>query len=236
MQNSEGTSQFTQFLHKKWVRAVLIINALTIILIVGIVIFNATKTATVVFDIAPVDATIQLNKHGDYHNGTYKVHPGTYEITISREGLDSKTINIELKSNYSTNISTFLSQEGKFDFYEQKANFESYQKLAQIASAENNYTTDHDSSAEEFIARYNHAYQLYRDKLPINYVAYREEPRSRSGQTLDKDITIRSSTQCEKTLCIEALMALTDDKSLVKTLLQEKGMDIEDYEVIYKIY
>ena len=105
------------FFRKKWVIITLAVNVIIIVGVVTIAIYNSTKNAIIKFAIAPVDATIAVNGNDSYHNGSYQFQPGTYDIVISRDGLTSKTFNIELQPNNNIAITTFLSKNGNFDFY-----------------------------------------------------------------------------------------------------------------------
>ena len=231
MQNDGNVSALKQFFRNKWVRVILVADVLAIIATIGVLIWNATKTATINFSIAPIDAKIQIDGHGEYYNGSYNLHPGNYTVSISHDNLVTKTFNLELKSGYDTTITAFLTGEnGNLEFYTLKDNFESFQKLAQIASKGNNATTDQDTSAESFIQNFQQAYALWQSELPIRYAVHGEYGY------LVKDVTIRANYNCIHYLCIEALMRGTDDEDLVSSLLEEKGFNLEEYEIEYKIY
>ena len=109
----------------------------------------------------------------------------------------------------------------------------SYKKLAEIASADNNLTTDHDTSAENFIQEFQDNYHMFTTQLPIEY---QESEGYGSNLQILKNITIKANYNCEKTLCIQALVAGTDSKDFVSQLLQEKGFNTEDFEIEYKFY
>lgn len=225
------------FFRNKWVRLILVIDVLAIIGIIAVIIYNSAKNAIIDFTIAPIDATITVNGDSGYHNGSFQFFPGTYEITISHEGLDSKTFNIDLQPNSNIAITTFLSENGNFDFYEFKDNYSSYLMLERIAAASDNQTTDRDTSAEPFIANFQKNYNLYQTELPINYTE--RIPSSERGITVAYDLTIRRTSDkssCIKYLCIEAFMTLTDDKNLVNSMLEDLGFNLEDFEIEYKIY
>ena len=231
MQNDGSVSPARAFLRNKWVRLILIIDSVIVIAVIGIIIWNATKTATINFSVAPIDAKIQLNGQGEYYNGSYKLHPGNYTVSISHDGLVTKTFDLELKSGYDTTVTAFLTGENNnLEFYTLKDNFDSFQKLAQIAGKGNNSTTDQDTSAESFIQNFQQAYALWQSELPIRYAVHGEYGY------LVKDVTIRASYDCTLYLCIEALMRGTEDKNLISSLLEEKGFNVEEYEIKYKIY
>lgn len=236
MQNDGLESQVKVFFKKKWVRTALIIDAIAIVIVIGGIIWQATKTATLILNVAPVDARIQVGSN-DYQNGTYRMHPGTYNVVVSRDGLDTKSFTINLEPGSAVNFSTFLKvSEDNFDFYTLSGNYESFRKLAEIAGKSDNNTVDSDLSAEGFIAEYQKKYDEYAsNKLPINFSAYEQTDGAR---ILVADVTIRRGSDdiCEHTLCLEALMALTNDENLINRLLEENGLNPEDYEIHYKFY
>ena len=239
MQDGAKESLVKGFFKARWVQVVLVLN---ILLIIGIIVFaaiNATKTSTIVFSIAPIDATISVNKDTSYNNGSYSIVPGKYDIQISHDGLESKSFSLDIKPNTTVTVSTFLSDSEKtFSFYTLRENDDSMQKLQEIAAAANNSTTDHDESAEEFIEDYNIKAMMLSLALPIDYSEYKPSQDSPSGQEISLSITIRNGdiVECKTSLCINVLMALTDDKELAKKLMKEKGINPDDYEIVYKTY
>ena len=125
------------------------------------------------------------------------------------------------------------SDNDNFDFYKLKTNYQSYKKLESIASSTNNVTTDHDTSAEDFIRKFQTNYDLLVTQLPIEY-------HESSGYGFDleilKNITIKANYNCHATLCIQASAAGTNSKEFINSLLQEKGFKVEDFEIEYKFY
>lgn len=224
------------FFRNKWVRLILILDVLVIIAIVAIAIYNSTKNAIITFTIAPIDATITVNGNSSYQNGSFQFRPGTYEVVISHDELDSKSFTIELEANSNAAITTFLTKDGSLDFYELNDNQSSYLMLSRIASSSDNQTTDHDTSAEAFITKFEKNYNLYQTELPINHTEYTIID---DKDTMVYDLTIRRASDkssCIKYLCIEAIMILTNDKNLVNSMLEDAGFNLEDFEVEYKIY
>ena len=236
MQNDGSESLIKIFFNNKWTRIILIVDALIMVFLVIAAIWNATKTATIVFDVAPIDAKIMVGSD-HYENGSFRIHPGTYDVTVSRDGLDTKTFTLELCSGDVVNLSVFLkSGEDNFDFYTFDDNYASFRKLAEIGSHGDNSTFDSDFSAESFISDYEKKYDLFiSDVLPIDYSEYELAEHERY---LIRDVTVRrgNDEMCEKTLCLEVLMALTKDEDLVKNLLIDNGLNPEDYEIHYEFY
>ena len=240
MQYEDGNiSPLRAFFRKKWVRLVLIADILIIIAIIVALIIKASRVSTLNFNVTPLDATISVNGDTSYSNGAYSVSPGTYQITISHPDLETKTFTAEVEPHFVSIITTFLAGENNnYDFYKQKDNYLSFQKLAEIASKGSNITTDHDTSAEDFITNYYEKYDLLRTILPINYSEYEQNPDSQTGESLKQRIGIRIGKQenCETSLCIEVIMLNTKNEDLVKKLLNDKGINYKDYEIVYKTY
>ena len=233
MQNDGSVSPVRQFLRHKWARLGLFIF---IIVIVGIAIFliNTAKTASLILSVAPVDASIQLNGQGNYANGVHQIQPGTYEVAISHDGLNPKTFTVDLESGHVTMVIAFLSDNGNFDFYALKDNYISFQKLAEIASQDNNTTTDQDVSAEQFIQDFQQNYQLYQTALPADIYEYQE---NNGLYTTTQYIAIeadKNNNACQKTLCIKAKIVISNDTDSVINFLQDKGFNLKLIEVEYE--
>lgn len=232
----ENLSLVGKFFRNKWVWLVMAIDVIAIVAVVAIVIYNATKTAIISFEVAPIDATITVNGDSNYSNGSFQFHPGAYEVNISHEGLDSKNFIIELDANSNAAVTTFLSKDGDFDFYRLKDNYTSFLMLSRIASFEDNQTTDKDTSAEGFLEDFQKASQLAKQELPIVYNTYEEITQPSLLYVTTKNITIALSDddKCQKTLCLKATIWV-GDKEFVNKLLEEKGFDLKQYEVIYEV-
>ena len=228
MQN-ENLSLVGKFFRSKWVWLAIAVDVIIVIAIVVVIIYNATKSAIISFEIAPIDATITVNGDSSYRNGSFQFHPGTYEINISHEGLDSKNFTVELDTDSNAAITTFLSSEGGFDFYRLKDNYSSFLMLARIAASDDNKTTDKDTSAEEFIEKFQYEYSKYSNDLPVTYSEYNEEGR------LKKYITIRAKYDCMFTLCLEAIVFDEEEKKMVVPMLENAGFDVEEYEIEYVV-
>lgn len=222
-----------KFFHSKWVWLIGAIDIVIIIVVIIAVIINARKTNVIDFNVVPSDAQISVNGDTSFANGQYRLPPGEYAVEISHPGLASKTFLVDLEHQDMASITTFLSDDGNFDYYRLRDHFGDFTALSQIASAGYNQTTDGDTSAEAFINNYEEQYSLYSTELPIEYK--KSEGFGRELQIL-ADITIRADNSCNITLCVEALMVGTDSKDLVKALMQEKGFNLEDYEINYTTF
>ena len=237
---NENLSPISVFFRNKLVRLALVADILVIFVIVGLAIYNATKTATISFYVSPLDATISVNGSSNYENNNvfYRLSPGTYKVQLSHPDLDSKNFTIEIEPHSNVIVRTFLSKDGNFNFYTRKDRQNDFYLLSEIASKDRNITTDSDTSAEDFIVDYDRRFKLLTSSFPITYSEYKESATSRTGQQLSVDITIQRATDgnCVSAFCLQALMLGTDDKDFIKTLLKKKGLNPEDFEIEYKIY
>ena len=237
MQNDGSASPLRQFFRNKWVKLIIVIDIITIIAVVAILVSNATKTTTINFNVAPVDAKIQLNGQGDYSSGSYQIHPGNYEATVSHDGLESKTFNLDLQPGYNTTLTTFLKGAGDdFDFYTLRVNYDSLQKLISIASEDNNLTTDQDPSAYQFIADYHKASQLY-DTLPIMDTTPSKYGRTAGARYEYDTLKIEDGfglDQCIHTLCLHITDTSGEKEDFALSVIKKFGYDPKAYQIIYE--
>lgn len=229
MQN-ENLSLVGKFFRNKWVWLVIAIDIVVIVCVIALAINEATKNAIISFEITPIDSTITVNGDSSYHNGSFQFHPGTYEINISHEGLDSKNFTVELDANSNAAITTFLSSGGDFGFYRFRNNYSSYLLLDRIAALDDNKTTDKDTSAEEFINKFQYEYSKFSNDLPVTYSEYDE------NNILKKYITIRAKDDCVYTLCLEATIFDEEEKDMVIPMLEDAGFDIKEFEIEYELH
>ena len=229
-----GNSALRDFFRSKWVRLVLVLDAIIILVIIGLAISRITKTATLVLEIVPLDANIAINGKDGYINGTYELTPGDYKIEISHDSLDTKIFNLNINQGEIANVKTYLTNDGNIDWYKQKNNRGSYTRLSEMI-LDDNKTTDQDNSALQQVKDINGNYENL-STLPIDIVEYEEFDDGR--RELTQDITIRGKydDECSTWLCIEALMYGTDSEEYIKELLYNKGFKAEEYEIHYQIY
>lgn len=225
------------FIKQKWVRALLLLNAIVIIIILIIVIINTAKTSIVSFNVTPIDATISVNGNTNYENGDYSFMPGSYTITISHSQLDTKTIQIDIPSHHDIKISVFLSNsENDLSFYTQKDNLKSYEKLREIASSNNNITFDHDKSAEQFISYYQENYKIY-EMLPI--IDFTPSQYGKSGGVRYETDTLtiadgRTLTECSTIMCLYITDTSGEKEKFALSVIEKNGFDPKAYQIIYR--
>lgn len=227
-------SPIKSFFQKKIVIVFIVIDLLVVIALAVLFIMNSLKTSIISFNVAPDDAEIFIDGKGGYNNNSYKIAPGDYEIKIVHEELESKVINIHIDGNSLVSFATFLSQDGDFSFYRKKKNYSSFFRLSNIASADSNITIDHDKTAEEFIKSFQRSYDLYISTFPIEYYEYNiDGDGSLKGSVV---IVNDYSEECEETLCLKATAVGDISRGFIDDLLIKNGINVEDYEIKYKIY
>lgn len=230
-----GVSPLGAFFRNKWVRIILIIDVIAIFVVAGILIWQATKVSTIIFNIAPVDATISVSGNTDYSNGQYAITPGTYEINISHEGLEPKTLSVDIGPHDVVTVNTFLiGADNNFEFYELKENYASYDKLKSIASADNNITIDQDVSAEGFISEFEQIMSIM-NILPIKGFVYADP----SVNASTAGFTIRdgqSKEECERSACLLVNYYGRDYEEAVMERIEEVGYNPANYQIIYERY
>ncbi|MBO4812570.1 carboxypeptidase regulatory-like domain-containing protein [Candidatus Saccharibacteria bacterium] len=236
MQNSDNVSPLSNIIKSKWFKVVVIVDILAFIAIIILVVYNSLKNAVISINVAPLDAKVALNGKADYKNGQYSLLPGKYEVTVSYDGLDSKTISINLEPHSVTTVSLYLTKDGDFDYYEQKDNYASYQKLYSIVSSENNRSSDNDTSAEKFVSSFEKKYSIFKD-LPI--IDKTPSPYGLSlGSRYQYDIlTIkdgRALEECTKTLCLQITDTLGSKEDYAESVIDKFGYNHNDFQIIYQ--
>ncbi|MBQ2695476.1 hypothetical protein IJG04_02450 [Candidatus Saccharibacteria bacterium] len=234
MQYDEDVSPARKFFHSKYTRAVLIMDVIVILIVVGVVIFNSTKTATIDILTVPSIAKVKID-NGEYSSGTYRIHPGNHTAEISAEGFQPKNISITAESGAISKIYVYLvPEDGTFEWYTLKENYDDFEQLTAIASNGNNTTTDQDTSAEEFINIFQKNYQIYQESLPISKSEYGVGPNGDTYKTKDILIEKNKKDYCRLYICMKAII-IGGEKEDADQLILEKGFNIENIEVFYDV-
>lgn len=231
----KNISPLREFFHSKYVWIFLAVDVIAIILVAVIIANQVSKVSIINFNIAPVDATISVNGDTHYKNGQYDVKPGKYEISISHEGLETKTISIDLAARDYANVATFLKQSNdNFEFYELMENNQSYRKLKEIASEEDNITIDKDTSAQKFIANFEQKMSIM-NALPIKGYVYADPTvnMSTGGFVIENG---QSRKECKKSTCLVVRYHGKDYEGEVIKQIKKAGYDPNDYQLVYERY
>lgn len=228
-------SPLREFFQNKYILIFILIDIIAVIALVGVFINRASKTSSIYFNVAPVDATISVNGDTHYSNGQYDIAPGKYKVKISHDNLETKEFTVDIESKGYASVVTFLTGANhSFDFYELQDNYESFRKLKDIATAKNNITTDKDTSAQEFITNYEHIMSIA-DVLPIKGYVYAEPTANMStgGFTIKNGLY---KTQCQKSACLIVQYYGKGYESEVPKEIEKAGYNPDDYQLIYERY
>ncbi len=231
----ENISPLREFFHSKYVWIFWAIDIIAIIAVIAVIAHQSAKVSTIYFNVVPVDATISVNGDTHYANGQYEIAPGKYNVSISHDGLETKTLSVDLESHDYSTVNIFLSGSDKnFDFYKLKDNYESFKKLKTIASAEYNITTDNDASAQQFIVDYEHTLSFL-DALPIKGFVYAGSRASMptGGFTMVKG---QNNKACTESACLLIRYHGIGYKKEVMNKIKKAGYNPDDYQIVYERY
>lgn len=206
------------FVKHKIISGILLLDFLIIIVLIVTFSIKNAKNAVIDIVVVPEIATVKIG-NSTYNNGTFKVFGGSYNVVVAADGFEQKELTINLNNRETTKLYVFLEPEEKnINYYAKNFNWNDYKNLRII-------------NDEEANKLYN--ILSINDKLPIEYYEYNKL----NGQA-EKSITIRAANDddCNSYYCLEALMALTDDKQLVQKAIDSKGFNADDYAIKYKVY
>lgn len=195
-----------------------IIGAIGLI-ISGIIlaILNAQKTATLDIIVAPINATVVMDKHRFKTNETVKYYPGTYTAEISADGFISQSIPLNLIADQ-----------------------ESHLYIALEPTSENSdYYAQNPSESNRRQAVYDATYQLNNDEYASQYpivkiLPYQDTDNRRGYNFTNYRIDYGKFDNCNSNFCIK----ITDNVSIYQDeameYLKSSGQNLNDYEIIYE--
>ena len=234
MQN-DNTPLLKAFFQSNRIRAILVLDIIAILIIVFIFARQSSKASIVSFNIAPIDAKISVNGDTHYRNGQYYISPGKYKVTVSHDGLEPKSITVNIESRDFASVNLFLAgTDNNFEFYKQRTSYDSYKKLKTIASAGTNVTTDNDTTAQEFIANYDKVLSIS-DQLPIKGYVHADPNINASSA----GFAIRSGLddkECNTSSCLVVKFYGSGFENEVRNKIQNAGYNPDDYQIIYRRY
>lgn len=207
---------FTFIKQHRLVAVLILINILAVVIVVGAVVYNNMKTATININVAPNEAIIELNGHRYDNFGSHDVLPGNYHVKISMEGMQTKEFDITMESNGFTRIETYLlDANGGFDYYIKNQDDEL--TLEDVAN---------DEASKAFIAKYNKIVSIA-DVLPLEYYD-RDDQANPIGIYIEQDLGV-----CEDDLVCLSVYGGEQHKDIVADLIREAGYNPDDYRIIY---
>lgn len=219
MYDVQNLSPLQAFLRSKWVRVVLVVDVLLVLLLIGVAIFQNTKTATVDILTVPSVAKVKIGG-GEYESGAYRIHPGDYEATVYADGFVTKTVPVEARAGEISKVWVYLvPEEGNLNYYAQHV--DDWYNMGLMSDEE---------------AQRVYKVLSIQEELPMDY-AEREED-DEGEMNLVKDITISANNGygCKVYYCLKVATILDKNEETVRGLLAEKGFNLDDYEVEWKVY
>lgn len=188
---------------------------------------RATAKPRVSLNIAPTSSTITINGK-DYRNGLYEMQPGTYKANVSQEGFEAKELEFTVKNNGTTIVNDYI-----LNLSEGLEYFESSE--ADIVILNN----IEDAEVKAFLSRFNHKKSILAE-LPIegvfNMNADKEVARVDNYKYKISDGT--GLSECKKIFCLYVESYKGNEKLLKEAIakkLEEKGFDLDGYQVIYNL-
>jgi len=103
-------------------RFLLITVSVAFVLIVLIIaatmyIINSFRTASIDVLVAPESARVIINGK-EYSNGTYKIEPGNFTVTITKDGFNGYQESFSLSAGQTKDLAVYLTQtDGGYDWY-----------------------------------------------------------------------------------------------------------------------
>ncbi len=183
---------------------------------------NASPSATILnISVAPTSAHITIDGV-ETRNGSYRVSSGVHHIEASADGFESKSLDIDVKSDETNNVAFYLPNEEVGLKYYERSDVEV--NLMRVIAK-------YDDGAKEFIDAYDLKFGLIID------VPFSVEYETPDGFASMRFSDGRDDSRCDSTLCILVSGHKVDDNSFygeVTNELSSRGYDIEDYEVIYE--
>lgn len=223
MYDAQNLSPLQAFLRSKWVRVVLVVDVLLVLLLIGVAIFQNTKTATVDILTVPSVAKVKIGG-GEYESGAYRIHPGDYEATVYADGFVTKTVPVEARAGEISKVWVYLMpEEGNLNYYAQHE--EDWENMRLLDDEE--------------------AQRMYRllsisDVLPLYYTEHFFDTDGEISMEKDVIVTTLSSKNdfnCQEYYCLQASTYLLDeDENIIRKMLAEEGYDLDDYGIEWRVY
>ena len=203
----------------RWVAVLILLNILAVIIVVGMIVYNNLKTATVDIQVAPSEAVIELNGHAYANFASHDILPGNYHVTISMEGMQTKEFDLVLENDGFAKIKTYLLDEnGGFGYYITHPDDEPL--LAEIAN---------DQASKEFVEKYNKAMSII-EQLPLLYDDYTAD----FSEYIKYEIDLDERDDCAKILCLKVIDSTGGNEQVAMSKIVEMGYNVDDYDIEYE--
>lgn len=223
MYDAQNLSLVQAFFKNKWVRLVLVFDALLVVVLVGVMIFENTKSAMVDILTVPSVAKVRIGG-GEYKSGAYKIHPGDYEAEVKADGFVTKTVPVSAREGEISKVWVYLvPEEGNMNYYAQHE--EDWENMRLLDDEE--------------------AQRVYKllsisDVLPLYYTEHFFDTDGEISMEKDVIVTTLSSKNdfnCQEYYCLQAsTYLLNEDESIIRKMLVEEGYNLDDYGMKWRVY
>ncbi|MBR2997431.1 hypothetical protein IKF33_03320 [Candidatus Saccharibacteria bacterium] len=216
----------------KIISAIVAANLLAIIIIAIMFIIHISKTATIDIKVVPTTATIKLNGQTYENNVSQNLIPGKYVAEISMEGMQTKTVEMDLATDDFYKLQVYLlDSNSTFNYYETHPS--EVDALEQLES--------NDEALKKFVDRYNKIYSIV-DQLPLQLYNRTDDPATTWGVYVDQYGTSTSNelentednlaSKCPTIVCLEAYVSNASN-DIVYDLIREAGYNPDDYQITF---
>ena len=203
----------------RWVAVLILLNILAVIIVVGAIIYNNLKTATVDIQVAPSEAVIELNGKTYANFESHDILPGNYHVKISMEGMQTKEFDLVLESDGFAKIRTYLlDANGGFGYYVTHPDDELL--LAEVAN---------DQVSKEFVEKYDKATSIIK-QLPLLYDDYTAD----FSEYIKYEIDLDERDDCAKILCLKIIDSTGGNEQVAMNKIAEIGYNVDDYDIEYE--
>ena len=193
------------------IRVVFVVILIFMGFIITNLVIDGLRNARVNILVAPYGAKVKID--GKEVNGSTRFYPKkNVEVEISKDGFLSKKINIDLESNKTALVHTYLLDE-KNGFDKYRENIHDYDVLRLVA----------DETAKEFIYKTDKAKSI-NEILPIELIV------GADPTTLYQINEDELEKKCNTFLCLKVDGINNNDR--IKALLNKYGYNFEDYSYI----
>lgn len=212
---------------------------LLIVALISFFIYQYLHSATVIIQVAPINAHITLNGK-EVGNGLLKTSPrDDAEVVISAPGFKSKTFTINLQRGYTSNLIAYLvPEDNNWEYYEKSDHRDSLSillsnngyEILNLYQSSDNITTDQDSSANTLIEKLS-----IKSITPITF-SICGQPATRSNCD-SIAIDYEYSSECDDELCLaisgRKSKLDTETLNIIRSKLAESGYNLDNYKYFY---
>ena len=207
------------FREHKVVTGVILFDLLIIVVMIVMMVMKAGKTATVDIMTVPSIAKVKIGG-GEYSSGAYKVRPGDYDVTVTADGFVTKTVPVSARDGEISKVWVYLApEEGNLNYYAQHE--EDWEDMRLLDDEEAQRVWKVLSIGEE---------------LPMDYVEKVFDDWGEVVSARDISISADNGERCESYYCLKVATIMDKNEDVVKKMLADKGFELSDYEVEWKVY